>query len=78
LPPSGGLKRTNVIQKLFFLSRYNRMDRTGYQVLPSSPGSACVGSLYRFTTTTRGQLAQMSTASGPRKSAPHLVPPMAS
>ena len=63
MPPSGGLKRTNVIQKLFFLSRYNQdWTATGYQVLPSSPGSACVGSLYRFTTTTRGNLAQMSTA----------------
>jgi hypothetical protein len=64
LPPVGGLPgplRTNVIQNLFYLSRYNQdWTATGYKVIPL-PGTilpACVGSLYRFTSVTRTNLAR--------------------
>jgi hypothetical protein len=67
LPPNTstttGTRRTNVVQKLFFLSQYNQgWTGTGYQVLPSVPGSACVGSLYRFTTNSRANVALMASA----------------
>jgi hypothetical protein len=65
MPPDfvNGPKRINIIQKLFFINKLNQdWTATGYQVLPlpDYPNSGCVGSLYRFTTTTRGNLAQAS------------------
>jgi len=54
-PLNGALqdKRTNVVQRFFFLSRVNTdWVGTGYQVIPESP-NAGVGALYRYERTAR-------------------------
>jgi hypothetical protein len=51
--PGTSIKRTNTLDKFFFLTKYN-MDWTGigYEVLPTSPGAA-VGTLYRYSANAR-------------------------
>jgi hypothetical protein len=62
--PGTATLRANSIQTLFFVTQYN-LDWTGigYQVLEDSPGAACVGALYRYTTnTTRPNASDLSRA----------------
>jgi len=58
--PGTTAQRVNSIQELFFLTRFNQdWIGTGYKVLPN-PGSDCVGSLYRYTATSRLNPGAMS------------------
>lgn len=58
LPP-GGTRRTNVVQRFFFLTRENQdWIGHGYYVLPPY-GNAGVGALYRHVTSARGWNASL-------------------
>jgi hypothetical protein len=49
--PGNALARTNLVQRFFFLSKYNQdWIGTGYQVWPDDP-TGCVGTLYRYSAT---------------------------